>query len=332
MKEDCVKKDIWIFAEQNHGVVASSFYEILSKIDDVYSALGGNHILTAVILGAPDAARELKNSGADRVISVVNDTLASYNPQLYTQALADLAMERKPDLFFIAASGIGSEVAPGVAARLNTGLDAHCTDLRLDQDGVLHMITPAFGGKLMSEIVIPRSRPVMASVKPGVFDRTALQPKDAEVQEIHMEGLDAHGHGVALIAEEMAEMSEIPIEAAEVAVCAGLGAAASGNLEKVKKFAAGIGASMCYTRPLSDLGYYPNESAMVGTSGKTIKPKLYIGFGVSGEGQHACGMKDSGMIINVNSDDAAMCFDISNYKIVGDCGAVLDELLAALQI
>ena len=119
----------------------------------------------------------------------------------------------------------------------------------------------------------------------------------------------------------------MPIEKADILVCAGLGSAVSGNFEKVKEFTKRIGASLCYTRPLSDLGYVPNEHAMVGASGKTVKPKLYIGFGVSGAAQHACGMKDSGVIINVNSDGDADCFKYSNYKVISDCGAVLDELL-----
>ena len=121
--------------------------------------------------------------------------------------------------------------------------------------------------------------------------------------------------------------TELPIEKADVLVCAGLGSAVTGNFEKVRDFARKLGASFCYTRPIADLGYMPNEHAMVGTSGKTVKPKLYIGFGVSGAAQHVCGMKDSGMIINVNNDEEADSFKISNYKVVSDCGAVLDELL-----
>lgn len=327
-----MNKELWIFAEQNDGIIASSFYEMLTKAKAVYAGAGEMPCFTAVCFGKDTAATdELKKSGADKVICAAHEKLEAYNPMIYTAAMAELAAELKPETILIAASAIGSEFAPGVSARLKTGLAAHCTELTLGAEDELHMIAPAFGGNLMGEYIIPQTRPVMASIKPGVFDREALTATDAEVVTVIPKCLETLSTGVEFVDRTVNETVELPIEKAEVVICAGLGSGVSDSLGKLQELAKLLNASVCYTRPMVDLGYFQNESAMVGSSGKTIKPKLYIGFGVSGAGQHVCGMKDSGLIINVNNDDTALSFEISNYKVVGDCGAILDELISQLK-
>lgn len=321
-------KEIWIFAESSNGVIAPSFYEIFSEAVSVYASAEEKPVFAAVTLAADNvAAEEAARSGVDKVISLVHSKLASYNPAYFTEAFTAAVREFNPEVVLIAASSVGSELAPGVAAKLRTGLAAHCTQLALDENGELHMIAPAFGGNLMGEYIIPNARPVMASIKPGVFEKRAQEAKKAEVISFAAPALDTLNPGIELVEIKEAETSETPVDKAEYLVCAGFGCAMSGNLDKAKELAKRIGATVCYTRPLADLGYYPNEKGMVGTSGKTVKPKVYIGFGVSGAGQHVCGMKDSGLIINVNNDPTAQSFDISNYKIVSDCGPILDELL-----
>ena len=321
-------KELWIVAEQNRGVIAASFYEILSKAKAVYAGAQEQPCFAAVVLAGNEMpVAELKSSGVDKIYLASDPKLADYNPALYTVVLTAMVEAYRPEILLVAASAQGSEVAPGVSARLKTGLAAHCTELKLDEQEQLHMIAPAFGGKLMGEYIIPTCRPVMASIKPGVFESVPQTAKDAELVCFDASDIVAAEAGIELVSSEEVVETELPIEKAEVLVCAGVGAAVTGNFEKVKTFAKKLGASFCYTRPIADLGYMPNEHAMVGTSGKTVKPKLYIGFGVSGAAQHVCGMKDSGMIININNDEEADSFKISNYKVVSDCGAVLDELL-----
>lgn len=326
-----MSKEIWIFAESIDGAIAPSFYEILSKAAEIYAGAKEPRVFTALTLGADTSgAEELAQSGVDKIVSITSPRLAAYNPVYYTAAITAAAKALEPEVLLFAASSIGAEVAPSVAARLLTGLAAHCTELQVDAEDELHMIAPAFGGNLMGEYIIPNARPKMASIKPGVFERRALEAKAAEIVKLPAEELEAIDAGMELIEIKESESTETPVDKAEYLVCAGFGCAMSGNLDKAKELARRIGATVCYTRPLADLGYYPNEKGMVGTSGKTVKPKLYIGFGVSGAGQHVCGMKDSGLIINVNSDPTAQSFDISNYKLVSDCGPILDELLNIL--
>lgn len=323
-----MSKNVWIFAEQRDGMVASSFYEMLSKVNELY---GDTAQVSAVCFGGGELPAEtLKDSGVDKVYAAAHEKLNEYNPLYYTDMLYKLICEEKPDVVLIAASAIGSEMAPGVAAKLRTGLAAHCTELELDGKGELAMIAPAFGGKLMGEYFIPNTLPVMASVKAGVFDKAELPSKNAQVVAVDTGFLTGCSAGLELVSRTVAQVKEQPLENAERVVCVGLGISGAENLDKARKLAAALKASLGYTRPMVDMGYMENESAMIGSSGKMIKPKLYIGFGISGSTQHVCGMKDSGIIINVNTNEKADIFSVSNYKIVGDSGAFLDELLKLL--
>lgn len=324
-----MSKNVWIFAEQRDGVLASSFYEMLGKVNELY---GSNAQVSAVCFGSGNIPTEaLKSSGVDKVYTADHEKLREYNPLYYTETLYSLISREKPDVVLVAASAIGSEMAPGVAAKLNTGLAAHCTELELDDKGELAMIAPAFGGKLMGEYFIPHTLPVMASIKAGVFDKVELPSRDASVVHVDTAFLSDCTPGLELVSRTVAEVKELPIEKAERVVCVGLGISTPENLDRAKKLAEVLNASLGYTRPMVDMGYMENESAMIGSSGKMIKPKLYIGFGVSGSTQHVCGMKDSGLIININISEKADCFAVSDYKIVGDSGAFLTELLKYLE-
>jgi electron transfer flavoprotein alpha subunit len=326
-------KDIWIFAEKNDEIISHSFYELLTKAKELFGDSSEKWSITAVVFGRDNARvlEELKKSGADTVFSAEHEKLSVYHPGYYAEALYELARAQNPEMILISASAIGSELAPTTAAKLKTGLAAHCADICIGENGEPVMIIPAFGGKLLGEILIPKARPIMATVKPGVFEKREFPPAPG-VKAVRAETsfLNNIKNAIEFTGKTLVEYENAPIEAAEVVVCAGLGISTQENWEKADKFARAIKGSLCYTRPVVDLGYVDNENAMIGTSGKTIRPKLYIGLGVSGSAHHICGMKDSRLIININTNEKAEIFNASNYKVVGDCGAILDELLKAL--
>lgn len=323
--------NIWIFAEQNGGRLHPSCFELLGKARDIYP----DAVLTAVLLdgGSAEALAALKASGADAVLHASHEKLADYQPESYAQTLAALAAQYGPDALFAAATPIGSELAPTVAARLRTGLAAHCTDLCAGEDGSLITIIPAFGGKLLGEILIPQCRPAMATVKPGVFPvRELPAAENVTVTEADVSFLDELAGRITLLGiEEESGGEQGKLEDAELVVCAGLGVGAQENWDKLNELAALLHGAVGYTRPIVDMGYIDHERALIGTSGKTIHPKVYLGFGVSGATHHVCGMKDSGLVISVNTDEKAAIFDVSDYKLIGDSGAVLDELLGLLK-
>lgn len=323
-------KNIWIFAEQTNGAFHSSYFELLSKAKEIYP----DETLTAVTLdaGGEEALATLKASGVNAILRASHEKLAAYHPEYYADTLAKLAESYKPDAIFAAATPIGSELAPTVAAKLETGLAAHCTDLEVDANGGLVTIIPAFGGKLLGEILIPESRPAMATVKPGVFAKKELPAVDnVTVTNADTSFLNDASSKITLLGVEVEESEQGKIEDAEIVVCAGLGISSSENWEKINELAALLKGAVGYTRPVVDMGYIDHEKALIGTSGKMIHPKLYIGFGVSGATHHVCGMKDSALVISVNSDEKAAIFDVSDYKLIGDSGTVLDELLSLLK-
>lgn len=322
-------KDIWIFAEQNSGVVSASFYELLTKARVLYE----KENLTAVVFGAKNAAavEELRKSGANKVICVEHEKLSEYNPNYFAKTLCELAETHKPEIILISATAIGSELAPTVASKLGTGLAAHCADICIGENGELITIIPAFGGKLLGEILIPTARPAMATVKPGVFEKGELTPAaEVKLVKVNASFLDVFESSIEFVGSEVVEEESAPIEAAEAVVCVGMGIGSQENWEKANELARILKASICYTRPVIDLGYVDNENAMIGTSGRMIRPKLYIGIGISGSSHHVFGMKDAGLIISINTNEKADIFNISNYKVIGDSGAILDDLLGAL--
>lgn len=323
-------KNIWILAEQACGVVHASYFELLGKAKEIYPG----EALTAVVMDGGEEAilPILKSSGVDSVIRASHEKLASYHPDYCADTLVRLAKTYDPDVIFAAATPIGSELAPTVAAKLGTGLAAHCADLCVDEKGGLVTIIPAFGGKLLGEIMIPEKRPAMATVKPGVFARKDVPaPASVTVIDADVSFLDAASSKITPLGIEAEAAVQGKIEEAEIVVCAGLGIRSHENWEKVNKLAALLQGAVGYTRPVVDMGYIDHEEGLIGTSGKMIHPKLYIGFGVSGATHHVCGMKDSALVINIKSDEKAPAFDVSDYKLVGDSGAVLDELLSLLK-
>ncbi len=330
-----MEKDIWIYAEHRDGKVADSFYELLTKAREVAEAISPEAKVAAVALGnhLDAVVEELKGSGAELVYAVRHERLETYSPERRPAALAELAGKYHPLMLWVAASSEGAEIAPSVAAKLKTGLAAHCVDISCNPQGEVVHLVPAFGGKLLNEILIPRHRPMMATVKPGIFRRGETAPvEDAEVIWEPAAILDTWEERIQLVAQEEIPPVGRAVEKADVVVAGGLGIRNPETWEKAKKLAAALDGAVGYTRPLIDLGLEKTDENMIGASGKSVRPKLYLAFGISGASHHVCGMKDSGLVLSVNRDENAEIFHVSDYKVVADCGEILDALLKELDI
>lgn len=327
------EKNIWIYAEHKNMKISDSFYELLSKAQVVAKALQDDTKIAAVVLGdeIEEVVEELKISGVDIVYAASHPKLKQYDPEYYPAALTTLSKKYQPKMIWIGASFEGSELAPSVAAKLKTGLAAHCVDILVNPQGeIVHMV-PAFGGKMLSEILIPNSRPIMASIKPGVFRKEDIETDiEAEVIWDFAEILDTFESRFKLVSQIEINTIGLPVEKAEVIVAGGFGIGDAKTWDKVKNLATAINAAVGYTRPLVDIELEETDENMIGASGKCVRPKLYLAFGISGSSHHLCGMKDSGMIISVNTDKDADIFGASDYKVVADCDTILDELLKQL--
>ena len=249
---------------------------------------------------------------------------------LYAPVITKLVKRENPDIFLFGATAIGSELGPTVAARLKTGVAAHCVDMRIDENENLIADVPSFGGKILGEILCPDTRPQMASVKPGIFVQGEEEQREPDIINIDVSEINPEEFPLKAVGLEKKEIEGVPLDKAEIVFCGGYGLGSKENWDKLEKLASLLGGAAACTRPVVDEGWAPGEHVMVGTSGKSIRPKAYIGFGISGATHHICGMKDSSLVISINRDKEAPIFEVSDAGIASDLNKILDELITRL--
>jgi electron transfer flavoprotein alpha subunit len=332
-----MSKKIWIHAEAAGGRMVNAAFELLSKAHDLAGAMGGGTEVEATLIGSglEQEARRLAEWGAKTIYLADDPDLRMYSPLTFVPILAELAAEHRPDIYLFGATATGSALGPAVAARLKTGMAAHCLDLRVNEDKKLVSLVPSFGGKVVGEILCPGGNPQMASVKPGIFT-----PKDPVPVPVRIEKLDASRWkkpGAPGDIQRLKPLSVVrrpprglPLNEADVVVCGGFGIGTQENWQLLEKLAEYLGGAAACTRPAVDEGW-TGEHSMVGTSGQSIRPKVYIGFGISGATHHICGMNESGVVISVNRDAEAPIFEVSDVRIVADVNSILPLLTEAVK-
>jgi electron transfer flavoprotein alpha subunit len=277
-----------------------------------------------------EAAR-LAEWGAKTVYLADDPDLRMYSPLTFVPILAGLAAEHRPDIYLFGGSATGSALGPAVAARLKTGMAAHCVDLRINEEKKLVSLVPAFGGKVIGEILCPSGIPQMASVKPGIFTKKDPAPVPVRIEKADSSLWKKPGvQGLEPVNVVRRPPQGLPLNEADVVVCGGFGIGTQENWQLLEKLAQYLGGATACTRPPVDEGW-TGEYCMVGTSGQSIRPKVYIGFGISGATHHICGMNESGLVISVNRDAEAPIFEVSDVRIVADVNSILPLLTEALK-
>lgn len=323
-------KDIWVFAEQEDGVLSGTTFELLAKAHDLKAKLGGTDAVVAVLLGSGVAglAPTLFAYGAEKVIVAENDALAQYSARPYEKALVQLCEKRKPSIFLFAASVQGRDVAPCVMCSLRTGLTADAIDLDVDEEGTFVQTTPNFGGNILSHIAIPEKRPQMVTVHPRVFE--PFEPKEGATGELITETVDVEPDSDYVVVESTKKVYDgKPIDECDVLVAGGRGIKSEEDLEQLRKLAGLIGGELACSRPLCDCGWMPHEE-QIGQSGTTVKPKFILNVAISGSVQYLAGMQNAGCIMSINHTASAPIYDVSHYGAVIDyrklIPAVIDEI------
>ncbi|NPV71495.1 MAG: electron transfer flavoprotein subunit alpha/FixB family protein [Firmicutes bacterium] len=321
---------IWVIAEQIGGRLAGVSLELLGRARTLSDQSGGAEVVS-VLLGCEveSLAPDLAAHGADRILVVDDPRLRMYQNDTYGVVLEELIRREKPDIVLFGATAIGGELAPTVAAKLGTGLAAHCVDLRLGPGGELIQVVPAFGGKVLGDILCPSQRPQMASVKPGIFRPVNEAGKGLVLRE-QVESLSRLNSPLRTRGIVKETPPGLPLEQADVVVAGGWGVGGAENWRLLQDLASRLGGAVGCTRPALDAGWTEGEHTMIGTSGKTIRPKFYIGFGISGATHHVVGMKDSGLVVSVNTDPKAPIFEVSDYAVIGDAATVASAILERL--
>ena len=325
-------KNIWVLAEIRNDEPLPVYYELLSKAKELASQYGDTKVC-AVVLGSgiDRAVEKVAASGAEIIYASDHAKLAGYNCDYYAAVLESMINEYKPESFLIGATAAGSELAPTVAARVKTGVAAHCVDMIINEDKNLVSLVPAFGGKIVSEILVPGHRPQIASVRPGILSAAPVEADaDAECIKVDTSLLDNTESGIELVEFKETPLKGVKIEDAEVVVCAGRGVGTGEAWQHINDLAKRLGGVVAYSRAFIDNGFVGDESGVIGTSGKSIKPKVCLTFGVSGAMHFVCGVLKSKMILSVNKDEIAKMFDMSDFKVVGDADKIMKAVLDRL--
>ncbi len=322
------KQHIGVFVEQRGGVLHNVGLELIGKARELADASGGT--VSVFLLGRDISAfsDDMIAMGADTVLMADSPFLEPYRLLSYTSVLAHACKTYDPDILLFGATRMGIELAPRLAARLETGLSAHCIDLRLDSKGRLLQVVPGWGGGVVATILCPNHRPQMATVMPGVMKRLSPTKRSGECIMLPVKE-DHHTSGPKVLEVHIEEPKEMPLEVADVVVAGGWGVGEKGwaLLEDLATLLCGaVGA----TRPPVDEGWV-SEDRMIGQSGKTVKPRLYIGVGISGMSHHVVGMDESDCIVAVNTDPKAAIFDVSDVAVVGDYSEILPPLMEEIR-
>ena len=322
------KPQIWVFMEQRGGVLHDVGLELLGKARELAEASGST--VTAVLLGADVAplTEKVIAHGADTVLVAEHPGLEPYRLLPYTAILDQACRDREPSILLFGATSLGVELAPRLAARLNTGLSAHCVDLKLAKNGDLVQMVPGWGGNVVASIRCPQHRPQMATVMPGVMKKIPPSPRTGQVITLAVGDVDDYGPQVLEVSRE--EPQERPLEAAEVVVAGGWGLGGPEGWKLVEELAHLLGGAVGATRPPVDEGWAA-EDQMIGQSGKTIRPRLYIGAGISGMSHHVVGMDGSETVVAINKDPKAPIFDVADICIVGDFREIIPALLEEIR-
>lgn len=330
--------EVWVFAEQEDGVIADISFELLGKGKELSEKLGVK--LAAVLLGSKVAglAQSLINRGADRVHVVEDAALEKYISLPYRRALTGIIEKLSPQIVLFGATHMGRDLAPAVASQLKCGLTADCTDLRIGDytdkktgehfENLLQQIRPAFGGNIIATIVNARNWPQMATVREGVMK--AL-PEVEATGEVVIHETDVSSMDVPVeIVEIIRKHSSVNLKGARIIVCGGAGVGSRENFELLHCLAEALGGAVGGSRAAVDLGYCEHER-QIGQTGVTVRPALMISCGVSGAVQHLAGMQDSQKIIAINTDPSAPIFSVAHYGIVGDLNVVIPKLIKSLK-
>ncbi len=319
--------DLFVLVEHRQGEIRDITFEMLTKGRELAERTNAN--LTAVLLGhkTKDYAEKLADY-AEKVLVVKDTKLENFNSVAYQRVLAQLISKHKPSLVMIGHTGFGVDLAPSLATHLNLPLATDCIDLDFEGKKLV-VVRQVYGGKVNVKAWLRDSDSYVVTIRPATFEAKEIEPLGGEIAEIESP-LAAAIENKRFVEYVQPPAGEVDITSADVIVGVGRGIKDEENMQMVEELASKLGGVLGCSRPIVDKEWLPKDR-QVGTSGKTVKPKLYIAVGVSGAFQHVTGMKNSDLIIAVNKDPKAPIFRVADYGVVDDLFKVLPALKAKIE-
>jgi electron transfer flavoprotein alpha subunit len=309
---------ILVFLEHHEGELQKGPLGVLAKA----VSLADGEVAGAILgPGAAGLAAEAGRHGAAKVWVAEDAALEAPLPQPRVDVLAKVVEAGGYDTVLFAASVLASDVAAGLAARLDAGLNWDLVDL-VREDGRLVGNRPALGDTVVADVGWKGS-PAIGIVRAGTFE-PAESGGEAEVEQAPVE-LEDFSTRATMLEQAHEEQAGPSIEDADVIVAGGRGLGGPENFTLVEGLAKALGGAVAATRAVVDAGWYP-YSAQVGQTGKNVSPKLYVACGISGAIQHKVGMQGSNVIVAINKDANAPIFEFSDLGVVGDLHQVLPKL------
>ena len=328
---------VFVYCEIEEGIIADVSLELLTKGRTLATELGVK--LEAIVLGSDlkGVEKQVFPYGVDVLWLGDDKRLAPYTTLPHTSILVNLFKQEKPQIAFMGASSIGRDLGPRGSSALHSGLTADCTSLEIGNhedkkngvtyENLLYQIRPAFGGNIIATIVNPDHRPQMATVREGVMRKEyAAHPAAGEVKFIDWKRYVKDSDLAVKIVERQIEERKIDIKGANIIVAGGYGMGSKENFRLVHELAEVLGAEVGASRAAVDAGFTEPER-QVGQTGVTVRPKLYIACGISGQIQHTAGMDQSSMVISINTDPEAPINKIADYAIVGDVNEIIPKMI-----
>jgi electron transfer flavoprotein alpha subunit len=324
------EKSVWVIAEHSEGQVEEISFEVLSCARKLADDLDGQVYAVAVGSSSQELAETLGSYGADKVFLLHSPLLLEYRIELYVEALTKLLANENPEVVLCGATLIGRDLSPRLAARLGTGLISDCVNLDLNREGLLLGSKLTYGGRINSTIFCPASRPQMATVKPGVT--TVAKPDNAKKPEVALitPELSQLEPRTSLKRVVRADPEKISLDEADIIVTGGRGMGEQRNFQLLEEMAKQLGGVVAGSLGAVDEGWVPRRK-LVGQTGTTVAPKLYIACGISGSVYHVLGMKDSEFVIAINKDRDAPIFKVADMSIIGDVIEVTSAIIACLR-
>ncbi|WP_405127678.1 electron transfer flavoprotein subunit alpha/FixB family protein [Sinanaerobacter chloroacetimidivorans] len=344
-------KDIWVFTEQRNGKLMNVALELLGEGYRLSREIGDSKVCAVLVGNKVDTlVNELYAYGADKVYLIQDELLQNYTTDGYTKVITDAIREYKPEIVLFGATHIGRDLAPRIAARLDTGLTADCTRLdvkvsnyidyldkyttsntanldRNSEDKNLKQTRPAFGGNLMATIICPNNRPQMSTVRPGVMQKR--EKNTCATGELVTVAHKLSKDDIYItVVEQVNEVKElVSLTDAKIICSGGRGLGDASGFELIKKLADKVGGVVGASRAAVDSGWI-DQSHQVGQTGTTVKPNIYFACGISGAIQHLAGMQTSDIIIAINKDPEAPIFEVADYALIGDLHKIIPEIIA----
>ncbi|MDR0422375.1 MAG: electron transfer flavoprotein subunit alpha/FixB family protein [Proteiniphilum sp.] len=331
--------NLFVYLEIEDGAVADVSLELLTKGRSLATRLGCKleAIAAAGVADLEGIEEQVFPYGADVLHLFKDDRLSPYTTLPHTSILAELFRKERPQICLMGATIIGRDLGPRVSSLLGSGLTADCTSLEIGDHedrkadktykDLLYQIRPAFGGNIVAWIINPDCRPQMATVREGVMKKEIFDPhyKGVTVDHNVADYVKVKDFAVSIIDRHI-EKSKVNIKNASIIVSGGYGVGSKENFQLLYQLADVLGAEVGASRAAVDAGFAEHER-QIGQTGVTVRPKVYIACGISGQIQHIAGMQDSSIIIAVNSDPNAPINSIADYVITGEIEKVIPKMI-----